>query len=168
MSSAQINALIAEKTAAADNAKFERNETLKAFDYQIANLEQEIYDLNVRLQLAEATEAFYTTEHKERTKLKWVSSSNPETYSVAIVKKDGILEVKRVTNGRGHCHTPSICDCTPCREIRLSSRLGVSNPPWLKGIPFTKTFYETEIAWLSSLPSGGSLKVTAPATSHLF
>jgi len=108
-------------------------------------------------------------KHKEGTKLKWVSSTNPETYSVAIVKKDGILEVKRVTDGGGHCHDTTLCQCIPCSEIRLSDRLGVPRPLWRARPPLLMTFYETEAAWLASLPTGGtrgSIKTTVPAISE--
>jgi len=106
--------------------------------------------------------------HREGTKLKWVSSTNPETYSVAIVKKDGILEVKRVTDGGGHCHDHTTCECVPCSEIRLSERLGAPMPSWLRGAPLLKTFFATEADWLNSLPDGGrrgSLQTTVPAIS---
>jgi hypothetical protein len=108
MPSAQIAALIAENAVALAKAKVERNEQVEILDKQIAALEKKDYDLNIRLQLAEADEAFYTAEHKEGTKLKWVSS--------------------------------------------------------------TKTFYENEAAWLTSLPAWGagtfgSVKVTEPTIS---
>jgi hypothetical protein len=107
--------------------------------------------------------------HCEGTKFKWVSSTNPETYSVAIVKKDGILEVKRVTDGGGHCHDTTVCQCKPCSEIRLSNRLGVARPPWISRTPLLKTFFATEAAWRASLPGGGlrgSIKTTVPAISY--
>jgi hypothetical protein len=168
MSSAQIIARLAENTVALAKAKVERNEQVEALDKQIAVLEQEAYELNICLQIAETDEAFYATEHKERTKLKWVSSTNPDTYSVAVVKKDGILEVKRVTDGGGHCHDTTLCQCIPCSEIRLSDRLGVPRPPWRARTPLLMTFYETEAAWLASLPARGahgSVKVTVPTIS---
>ena len=107
-------------------------------------------------------------DHHEGTKLKWVSSTNPETYSVAIVKKGGILEVKRVTDGGGHCHNTTVCQCIPCSEIHLSNRLGVPNPPWRQRAPLLKTFFSTEAEWRASLPGGGvrgSVKTTVPAIS---
>jgi len=107
-------------------------------------------------------------DHREGTKLKWVSSTNPETYSVAIVKKDGILEVKRVTDGGGLCHDTTVCQCVPCSEIRLSDRLGVPRPPWRSRVPLLMTFFETEAEWRASLPGGGlrgSIQTTVPAIS---
>jgi hypothetical protein len=220
----QIKSFITAKETELAQAKGTLSYYKEQLGYQIAQFEQDIYDLNVRLQLAEADETFYTSEqaaaedkevsailvtsgafddqeepcyhcgraihsclcpsaptedeaepyveapaHREGTKLKWVSSTNPETYSVAIVKKDGILEVKRVTDGGGHCHDTTLCQCTPCSEIRLSTRLGVPMPPWLKGAPLLKTFFETETEWRASLPGGGlrgSVKTTVPAISE--
>jgi len=112
---------------------------------------------------------FQEPAHREGTKLKWISSVNPETYSVAIVKKDGILEVKRVTDGAGHCHNTTVCQCRPCSEICLSNRLGAPMPPWLRGAPLIKTFFTTETEWRASLPGGGlrgSIQTTVPAISE--
>jgi len=103
-------------------------------------------------------------EQREGTKLKWISSTNPETYSVAIVKKNGILEVKRVTDGAGYCHNPASCDCSICRDICLSR----GRAP-IQRVPLVKTFFETEAAWRASLPGGGargSITTTVPAISH--
>jgi len=97
------------------------------------------------------------------TKLKW--SLNAETYRVAIAKKDGILEVKRVTEGGGYCHDYMTCKCTPCGYIALSRRLGVPNPPWQPGAPLTKTFFATEAAWRASLPADGTVTITEPRIS---
>ena len=98
----------------------------------------------------------------EGTKLKWVSSTNSETYRVAIVKKDGILEVKRVTDGTGYCHDTTTCRCKPCNEVRVS---GGQLPPWMKGAPLIKTFFATALAWHISLPFGGKITVTEPQPS---
>jgi hypothetical protein len=81
---------------------------------------------------------------------------------VAIVKKDGILEVKRVTDGAGYCHNTMVCKCVPCAEIRLS---GGRLQQWLKGVPLTKTFFATESEWCHSLPFGGNITVTEPQIS---
>lgn len=166
MSSAHIIALIAENTSALAKAKAARAEQAKAFDYQIATLEKQDYDLNIRLQLAEADEAFYPVSHEEGTKLKWVSNSNPTTYSVAIVKKDGILEVKRVVDNRRLIHDTAMCECKPCRDIR--DYLSLPVPPWPVRPPLVKTFYKTEADWIDSLSGvgGGFLKVTAPSISN--
>jgi len=98
------------------------------------------------------------------TKLKW--SLNAETYRVAVVKKNGILEVKRVTDGSGYCHNYMTCKCHPCEELALSHRLGAPAPPWRPRAPLTKTFFETEAAWRSSLPDGGNVWAVAPPLSR--
>jgi hypothetical protein len=240
MSCAQLKIHIAAKQADMEKTKA----ALKAHDehmnYLISVFEQEIYELNVKLQLAEADESFvpYTAEEaaeedgeinnffasnpraaewgqrraeqddddepcyhcgranyscicaqapaeaeveaphdiwrpvpvarKVRTKLKWVCELNPETYRVAVVTGDGILEVKRVTDGGGHCHDTTLCQCSPCSEIHLSNRLGAPMPPWLSRVPLLKTFFATEADWLNSLPTGGkrgSIQTTVPAIS---
>jgi hypothetical protein len=105
----------------------------------------------------------FQAPHKEGTKLKWVSNSNPETYSVAIVKKDYILEVKRVTDGGGYCHNPASCECSVCNQILLSR----GRTP-IPRAPLVKTFFATEADWLASLPQGGSrgsIQATVPAIS---
>jgi hypothetical protein len=105
---------------------------------------------------------FYPTR-SQGTKLKW--SLNAETYRVAVVKKNGILEVKRVTDGSGYCHDYMTCKCHPCEELALSHRLGAPAPPWRPRAPLTKTFFATEAAWRASLPDGGSVTVTEPRIS---
>ena len=162
--------------------------------YKISALEQEIYELNINLQLEEAVNeeaydadvsedpcyhcgrAIYCcicVEHVEkaevfpmrqqRTKLKWVSDTNSESYRIAVVTKTGILEVKAVADGKGYCHEFSTCECVPCCEIRLSKRLGVPIPPWTR-MPLVKTFYNTEAEWRHSLPCG-TVTVTSPELS---
>ena len=101
----------------------------------------------------------------ERTVLKWQSSSNRETYRIAVVKKNGILEVKNVVDGGALCHDSSTCKCKACSEIHLSNRLGVGMPPWRPRRPLTKTFYATESDWRISLPFGGNITVTEPQLS---
>jgi hypothetical protein len=120
-------------------------------------------------ELSAAAPPFYPPNgvRPEGTKLKWVFSSNPETYRVAIVKKNGVLEVKNVEDGGGLCHDDTTCQCMPCSEIALSRRLGVPRPPWLNGPPLIKTFFETEAAWCLSLPAGGVLTITEPQLSDL-
>jgi len=256
----QIKDLILAKEVSIAQAKAARSYYMQHYGYQMAQFEQEIYELNIRLQLAEADATFYTSAQaaaedqevnqafaerdgqgqdepcgncgyqacrgyslclapanpcptcanggapqdenedqddpcyhcgraihscmcanfdeesaadapavrSEGTKLKWVSSSDPETYRIAIVKKHGVLEVKSVTDGRGYCHNSATCQCNPCSEINLSARLGVARPPWLgvDWLPLTKTFFETEAAWLLSLPEGGTLTATETQLSN--
>lgn len=101
----------------------------------------------------------------EGTKLKWVSSSNPETYRVAVVKKNGILEVKNMEDSVALCHDTFTCICVPCSEINLSRRLGVPMPPWRPRRPLVKTLFETGADWCRSLPVGGVLTITEPQLS---
>jgi hypothetical protein len=98
----------------------------------------------------------------EGTKLKWISSNNPETYRVAVVKKNGVLEVKNVEDAIALYHDNVTCKCRPCSEINLSVKLGVPIPPWFTGPPLAKTFFENEAAWCLSLPAGGTLTITEP------
>jgi hypothetical protein len=187
----QIKASILAKEVSIARVKAASARDMQHYGYQMAQFEQEIYELNIKLQLAEADEAFYANEHaaaedeqdqddpcyhcgraihscicvnfveedaevatpaaatarSEGTKLKWISSSDPQTYRIAIVKKNGVLEVKNVKEGLALCHDYTTCNCTPCSEIALSFRLGAPMPPWLRGRPLTKTFFETEAAW---------------------
>jgi len=200
MSAIEIEMLIENKEKELAQAKELRDYYIEHYGYLMAKCDQEIYELNIQLQLAEAEEqeklrtpllnpeaaAFVPASedegwnaelvtrqpepaHREGTKLKWVSSTNPETYSVAIVKKNGILEVKRVTDGAGHCHDATTCNCRPCSETRLSNRLGAPQPPWIARPPLLKTFFATEAEWRASLPDGGlrgSIKATVPAISE--
>ena len=230
MSCVQLKLQIAAKQA--DLTKTQ--DALKAHDdhmnYLISVFEQEIYELNVKLQLAEAEETFAEADSKrlvgawelpnenteddpcyhcgranyscicqsapneshdiwqddvldgmpkgitvtasprpisyarpEGTKLKWVSDSNPETYRVAIVKNDGILEVKRVTDGRGYCHDIEFCMCKPCNNI--NDYLSQPIRPFPVRLPLIKTFFKDEAAWRESLPAGGTVTITEPQIS---
>lgn len=98
----------------------------------IVTLKEEIYQLHIELQKA-------STEYPvrlERTKLKWVSKTNPETYRVAIVTKNGILQVKAVNDGKGEC----------CGRRRLK-----------------KTFFKDEAEWRDSLDETiGGVSITPP------
>jgi hypothetical protein len=227
MSCAQLKIHIAAKQADLDKTRAAIKAHSEHMNYLISVFEQEIYELNVKLQLAEAEETFAEEDSKRllgawdlpnentkddpcyhcgranhscicasapvneqdvedafeagaqmnaeshdiwasppirkiRTKLKWVCQLNAETYRIAVVTKGGILEVKRVTDGGGYCHDYKTCGCNPCAEIHLS---GGRLPPWLKGVPLVKTFYETEAAWSESLPFGGTITVTEPKIS---
>ena len=195
MSSA-IKMSIDAKMSDLANAKAALQSYTEQMNYNISQMEHEIYQLNINLQLAEAEETFVPSpiaaeaeddpcyycgraeyacicvEHveeelpirEERTKLKWVQDK--ENYRVAVVTKNGIVEVKNVEGGMGYVHDCETCACTPCSEINLSKRLGVPNPPWTR-IPLAKTFYHSERAWRDSLPVGGEVTVTAPHISDL-
>lgn len=204
-----VTALIAAKEAELTQLKEVQTFYMEKYGYLIAQCEQDIYELNIRLQVEEAEESaikeeeevwvddkaeddpcyecgrtmnscacvwqmrpslpaaaeiFYPTR-PPRTKLKWVSVSDPETYRVAIIKNDGILEVKRVTEGGGYCHDTTTCECVPCGQIRLSERLGVPRPPWIARNPLRKTFFETEADWRATLPEG-VVTITEPPISN--
>ena len=217
MSSAQLKMMIVAKQSDLDKTQVALETPNSHMNYLITVFEQEIYELNVRLQLAEADETFVPDERfattweleqkddpcyhcgranhscicasepaetlqdiwggeepalaaaatpfypprTERTKLKWVL--NPETYRVAVATKDGILEVKNVSDGSGDCHNYKVCACLPCKEVRIS---GGRLPPWRKGLPLVKTIYDTEAAWRESLPEGGTITVTDPRPSN--
>lgn len=91
---------------------------------------------------------------EEGTKFKWVLDE--ETYRVAIQKKNGVLQVKSVTDGAGECHDDG-CLCTPCAELRM-----VPPAPWRTRRPLKTTLFENYSAWLKSLPKGGKTTVTDP------
>jgi hypothetical protein len=86
------------------------------------------------------------------TKLKWVL--NEETYRVAIVTKNGVLQVKAVEDGCGECHDEG-CSCGPCWEH-------LHDAPWRPRLPLKKTFFESEAEWRNSLPFSGEVIVTRP------
>jgi hypothetical protein len=67
------------------------------------------------------------------TKLKWISSEDDETYRVAIVTKDGICQVKAITEGEGDCYF-------------------VGNKRYL-----TKRTFDSEASWREALPQGGGV-----------
>jgi hypothetical protein len=69
---------------------------------------------------------------------------------VAIVKKNGVLQVKSVTDGYGD-YIEVGCDCTGCSE------LNALNPQ-----SFLKTFFANEAEWRNSLPSSGEIIATQP------
>jgi hypothetical protein len=69
--------------------------------------------------------------------------------------KDGLLQVKSVTDGGGDVHEAG-CSCLPCREIALS---GGRLPPWRRAYPLKKTLFADEAAWRASLPPGGTISL---------
>lgn len=126
-----------------------------------------IFNLHIELQqaeaeaLAEAAAELATAEAAaekvrllERTKLKWVSIDNPETYRVAIVTKKGILQVKSVTDGGGECHEDN-CPCAPCWEFH-------NNAPWRHKKPLKKTFFANTRDWYKTLGFEDGFITTTP------
>lgn len=71
------------------------------------------------------------------TKFRWSDLYNDETYRVAIVTKEGILQVKSVTDGGG--------------EVDRTLRLMLDGR-----YPLKKTLFADEISWRASLPTGES------------
>jgi hypothetical protein len=71
------------------------------------------------------------------TKLKWISNDNNETYRVAIVTKDGICQVKAISEGGADCYYD---DTTGKRYL-------------------TKRTFDSEASWLEALPQGGQVYV---------
>lgn len=69
------------------------------------------------------------------TKLKWVLDD--ETYRVAVVTKDGICQVKAITEGGGDCYYD---DMTGKRYL-------------------TKRTFDSEASWREALPQGGDVFV---------
>jgi len=69
------------------------------------------------------------------TKLKWVLDE--ETYRVAIVTKDGICQVKAVTEGGGDCYY----------DHKTKKRY------------LTKRTFDSEASWREALPQGGDIFV---------
>ena len=101
-------------------------------------LDATIWQLFIYLQKAEADESA-TYDYEVGTKLKWISNENDYTYRVAIVKKNGVLQVKSVEDG--------MCDT--------------------ERYMLKKTFFETEAVWRASLPvNSGSITVTEPRISN--
>jgi len=90
--------------------------------------------------------------HPIGTKLKWISDDDSETYRVAIVTKDGILQVKSVTEGVSDCHDHD-CTCSPCWEYTHQA-------PWRPHRPLRKSTFANELSWSARFPGPGTLKVT--------
>jgi hypothetical protein len=106
---------------------------------------------------AELAAALAALTHPVGTKFKWTHKTNPETYRVAIQTKNGILQVKAVTDGRLHVHEE--CTCGPCWEFE-------NNAPWRPKKPLTKTFFADYEAFDATLPMNqGKMVITsAPIT----
>jgi hypothetical protein len=73
------------------------NSTITDIKNQIKMAED--YLKNLYIDLRKNQHRLITTTHAEETKLRWTLKSNPNTYRVAIVKKDSVLQVKSVNDG---------------------------------------------------------------------
>ena len=98
-------------------------------------------------------------EYVNGAKFKWILDEN--NYRTAVVTKNGVLQVKSVTNSLPQYHTD---DCT-CRICSLNARL-----QWVRPRPKLKlTFFQSEQAWRASLPSNGKVHVMlAPVSDTMF
>ena len=79
-------------------------------------------------------------------KMKWLL--NQDTYRVAIITKNGVLQVKSVTEGNSDYITT-----TPLKNGRY---------------PLRKILFETEDAWRASLPENGVVEVTPSQEMRTF
>ena len=139
-------------------------ETLKAAKKRFANAEdteisarQALYSLKIELQKQEGDAAAAALRRPVGTKYKWTHKNNPETYRVAIQTKEGVLQVKSVTDGVAEFHDD--CACVPCHEF-------VTNAPWRPRQPLKQRFFADLAAWDDTLPENqGRLVITsAPIT----
>jgi len=98
-------------------------------------------------------------EYVNSAKFKWILDEN--NYRVAVITKNGVLQVKSVTHSLPQYHTD---DCT-CRICSRNARL-----QWVPPRPMLKlTFFRSEQTWRASLPSNGKVHVTlAPVSERMF
>jgi len=119
----------------------------------------ELYDLYNELERAQSlADELLKLRRPVGTKYKWTHKENPDTYRVAIQTKNGILQVKAVTDGRLHVHE-DCNNCGPCWEFE-------NNAPWRKRKPLKTTFFKDLAEWDATLPMNqGKLVITsAPIT----
>ena len=159
---AAIHAKIAEAEKVLDNADMRCNEV--EYTYVEANRDAEtqreeawqvLHELKNELKRAmDLDTALLKLRDPIGTKYKWTHKGNPETYRVAIQTKDGILQVKAVTEGIIHFHNE--CNCVPCWEFE-------NNAPWRKRKPLETTFFKDLAEWDATLPMNkGKLVITSP------
>ena len=84
------------------------------------------------------------TPYAERTEIKWTLKSNPNTYRVAIIKKDCVIQVKSVNDG-----VPDYDETLPT-------------------LPLKKIVFSSDEMWRDSLPDqiNGRLCITYPKLTH--
>ena len=145
-----------EYANAEDTLKAAKKRFADALDTEIS-ARRALYSLNIELQKQEGDAAVAALRRPVGTKYKWTHKENPETYRVAIQTKDGVLQVKAVTEGIIHFHNE--CNCGPCWEFE-------NNAPWRKRKPLETTFFKDLAEWDATLPMNkGKLVITsAPIT----
>ena len=117
----------------------------------IFDLEEEIRDLYESCRWLPEEKATYPIREL-RTKLRW--TLDQANLRIAIVTRDGILQVKSVENGVVSKRV-KICSCKTCSK----GTHGITS--WIN----KKTFYESESDWRDSLPPGGTITLTDPPIS---
>jgi hypothetical protein len=155
------------------NTLLNQNALIESIKSQIDSIEQQfisnrekLHDLHIELQQAEEI-AYQCVQDMEKTKntpidkplktkVKWVL--DVDTYRVAIITKDGILQVKSVTDGAGDCHIDN-CNCVPCWEFN-------NNVPWRLRKPLNKVLFTNEADWRASLPAGGEIIFSPPELTN--
>jgi len=111
--------------------------SIEVIKQQMEDAQKTYYELKSRLEQSEALAKAPAVGGK----FKWVSTSNAETYRIAIVTKKGVLQVKSVTNGAGECD--------------MTRTVGGTHP-------LIKTMFACEADWLASLPLGGTTTLSFP------
>lgn len=96
----------------------------------MTNAKKTYQDLALLLEKAEAS---ILPPPAVGAKFKWVSETNPETYRIAIVTHNGLLQVKSVTQGTVECDTTRM--------------VGGKHP-------LIKKMFANEAEWRASLPQG--------------
>lgn len=139
---------------------------IESIEHQFILNREKLHDLHIELQQAEEL-AYQCLEEMEKTKntpidkplktkIKWVL--DVDTYRVAIVTKDGILQVKSVTDGAGDCHIEN-CNCVPCWEFN-------NKVPWRVRKPLNIVLFTDEAEWRASLPAGGEIIFSPPELTN--
>jgi len=124
---------------------------------EIEATENAINELQLRLTTLQNKVAAYEAipPRPVGTKFKWTKDA--DNYRVAVQTKNGVLQVKVVTNGRTDYHEN--CGCDRCVEIRLSNG---SIPPWRRGPPLKTTLFENELHWRESFDEiAGKMVITS-------
>ena len=142
-----------------NTVEYEYLEAKEDAEEKRASAEQALDDLQADLKREEAlAAALLKLRHPVGTKFKWTHKQNPNTYRVAIQTKDGILQVKSVTDGVVELHED--CACSLCWEFE-------NNAPWRPRKPLKQLFFADYLAWDATLPylMGKMVITSAPITN---